>query len=79
MKVTGLIPIRACAWVVGQVPSWGVGQAVDQCDVSLPLFLPPSPLSKNKYIKSKNIKLKKKAMRKVSHVFKKIENKRENL
>ena len=30
-------PVRARAWVVGQVPIWGVRES----DVSLPLFLPP--------------------------------------
>ena len=38
-----LFPVRAHTWIVVQVPS--VGQP--HIDVSLPLFLPPFPLSKN--------------------------------
>ena len=48
-------PVRAHAWVAGQVPSWGRVRGSQSLyllhiDVSLPLFLPPfpSPLSKNK-------------------------------
>ena len=44
-------PIRAYAWVVGQVPGWGSARGNELMflshNVSLPLSLPP-PLSKNK-------------------------------
>ena len=50
-------PVRARALVVGQVPSlrhargnWSMN--LSHIDISLPLFLPPFPLSKNKWIKS---------------------------
>ena len=41
-------PVRAHAWVAGQVPSpWGVGGGAHErqphIDASHPLFLPPSP------------------------------------
>ena len=41
-------PLRAHAWVVGQIPSWGhvIGNRMmylSHIDVSLPLFLPPFP------------------------------------
>ena len=39
-------PVRAHAWVAGQVPSWGHAGKTQPINVSLPLFL----LSKNKYI-----------------------------
>ena len=47
-------PVRAHAWVAGQVPSWGLARGnwsmyLSRIDVSLPLFLPTFPsLSKNK-------------------------------
>ena len=42
-------PVRAHAWVVGKVPSWGgVRGNQPHIDVSLPLFFSPFPLSKNK-------------------------------
>ena len=44
--------VRAHAWVAGQVPRWGHARGNQSVylthDLSLPLFLPPSPLSKNK-------------------------------
>ena len=47
-KVTGLIPGRAHAWVVGQVPVWGCAggnqsKLFSLINISLPLFLPPFP------------------------------------
>ena len=36
-------PVRACAWVVGQVPSRGACERQPHTDVSLPLFLLPFP------------------------------------
>ena len=36
---------RAHAWVVGRVPSRGALEKQPHIDVSLPLFLPPSPNS----------------------------------
>ena len=41
-------PVRAHAWVVGQVPSEGALERQPHSDVSLPLSL-LSPLSKNKF------------------------------
>ena len=56
-----LFPVRARAWVAGQVPCWG-GMRVSQSmflshtDVSLPLFLPPFPtLLKEKKGNEKNV------------------------
>ena len=48
------LPVRAHAWVVGQLPSWGHMRdnwlmSLSHISVSLPLFLPPFSLSKNKY------------------------------
>ena len=47
----GSDPGRACVWAGGSDPGWGVckRQPMDvfHTDVSLPLFLPPFPLSKN--------------------------------
>ena len=40
-------PVRAHVWVAGQVPSWGHVRG-SHIGVSLPLFVLPSPLSKNK-------------------------------
>ena len=42
-------PVRAHAWVIGQVPSRGAHERQLHIDVSLPLFLPPFPFLK-KYI-----------------------------
>ena len=42
-KVTGLFPVRAHVWVVGQVLSRGASERQPHMDVSLPLSL-PSPL-----------------------------------
>ena len=44
-------PVRAHAWVAGQVPGWGhvrgnQSMFLSHIDISLPLFLSPSPLSK---------------------------------
>ena len=44
--VTGLIPVRAHAWVAGQVPSGGHAKRQPHIDVSLPLFLHPFPSEK---------------------------------
>ena len=49
-------PVRAHASVVSQVPSWGCARGnqsmfLSHIDVSLPFFLPPFPLSRNKEIK----------------------------
>ena len=46
-------PVRAHAWVDGQVPRWGRGRSnrlmyFSHIDVSLPLFLSPPPLKVNK-------------------------------
>ena len=41
-------PIRAHAWASGQVPSRGCTRAA--AHYCFPLFLPPSPLSKNKWV-----------------------------
>ena len=46
-------PVRAHAWVVGQVPIWGCVRGNQSMflwhiDVSLPLFLLPSSLSRSK-------------------------------
>ena len=47
-KVTGLIPGQgAHAWVAGLVPDQDACER-QLIDVSFPLVLPPSPLSKNK-------------------------------
>ena len=53
-KVTGLIPSQDTCMFVDQVPSWGHARGnrlmcLSHIDVSLPLFLPPSP--KNKIFK----------------------------
>lgn len=49
-EVASLISSQVCAWVVGEVPSWGQ-EATDSCIspmlVFLYLFL-PSPLSESK-------------------------------
>ena len=42
------VPVRAQAWVAGQVPSWECVRGnqlmyLSHINVSLPLFLPPSP------------------------------------
>ena len=50
LRTKGLLvqfPVRAHAWVVGQVSSKGARETQPHTDVSLPLFL-PSLLSKNK-------------------------------
>ena len=36
-------PVRAHAWVVGQVPQCGACERQPNIDASLPLFLPPIP------------------------------------
>ena len=45
---------RALAWVAGQVPGWGPARGnwsmfCSHIDIYPPLFLPPYPLSKNKW------------------------------
>ena len=55
-KLTSWSQARAQAWVVGLVPSWGACER-QLSDVSLTrgcfsLFLPPSPPSEDKWIKS---------------------------
>ena len=47
-KLAGLIPVRAHAWVVGQVPGWGYATGnqsmfISHIDAFLPLFIPPFP------------------------------------
>ena len=41
-------PVREHAWIAGWVPRGGHVGGNHNTDVSLPLFLPPFPLSKNK-------------------------------
>ena len=36
-------PVRAHAWVVGQVPTWGAHKRQPHIDVSVLLFVPPFP------------------------------------
>ena len=51
LQTEGLLvgfPVRAHAWVAGQVPSWGCERGnclmhLSHTDVSLPLFLPSFP------------------------------------
>ena len=48
-------PVWAHAWVAGWVPSWGHARGnqsifLSHINVSLPLFLPPFSLSRNKQI-----------------------------
>ena len=59
-RVLVWFPVRAHAWVAGQVPSWGCARGnhtlmflshIWYIDVSIPFFL-PSPLSRNEQIKS---------------------------
>ena len=38
-----LFPVRAHAWVVGQVPTKGACEWLPHIDISLPLFLLPFP------------------------------------
>ena len=50
-RMAGSVPRHV--WVAGQVPSWGHARgnqliSLSHNNVSLPLFLHPSPLSKNK-------------------------------
>ena len=45
-KLPVQFPVRAHAWVVGQVPRWGCARGnqlmfLSHIDFSLPLFLPP--------------------------------------
>ena len=65
-NVIGSIPVRAHAWVVDQVPGWGVWEATVQCFFHTSMFLSlslslQSPLSKNKQIKSSKKEDKRKA------------------
>ena len=56
-KVTGPIPVRTRAWVVGQVPSWGCVRGNWQMYshyVSLPLFLPPFSSKSKQILKNEN-------------------------
>ena len=49
-------PVRAYAWVVGQVRSGGAHERQPHIDLSLPLFLPPfSSVNVNKVFKTKRM------------------------
>ena len=69
-RVAGSIPSQGTCLGCGPGPQWGPSDRQPHIDVSLPLFVPPFPLSKNKQIKSWKKSFKKWAKDLNAHFYK---------